>query len=168
MQRVMALCCLPTVVASVEVDGELYRDGSFTVNPPPAPLVASQDAQDLLVVQINPLARVETPRSMADIGNGSNEAAFNISFVREANALLHTRAAPNEEGGEAVRLHLISALDTLQELSISSKSNAEPAFLQWPHDRGVRAAEAWLAQHLEHVGVRATMDPGPVFHPRAA
>ena len=63
VQRLMASCCLPTVFASVEVDGELYWDGSFTANPL-APLVASNHGQDLLVVQINPLARSETPRSM--------------------------------------------------------------------------------------------------------
>lgn len=171
-QKLMASSCLPTVFASVEVDGELYWDGSFTANPPLSPLVESNNAQDLLVVQINPLARSETPRSMADISNRSNEVAFNVSFVREVNALLHNRAVPNEEGGEAVtfapvRLHLISALDMLRELSISSKFNAEPAFLRLLHDRGAAAADAWLAQHLDEIGLRTTMDPAPVFRPGA-
>lgn len=173
VQRLMASCCLPTVFASVEVDGELYWDGSYTANPPLAPLVASNHAQDLLVVQINPLARSETPRTMADISNRANEVAFNISFVREMNTLLHHQAVQDEEEGESVtyapvRLHLISALEMLRELSLSSKFNAEPVFLQMLHDRGVAAADAWLAAHFDDIGRRATLDPAPVFRARAA
>ncbi|MCC2955687.1 patatin-like phospholipase family protein [Massilia sp. IC2-477] len=173
VQKVMASACLPTVFASVEVDGELYWDGSYTANPPLAPLVESNNAQDLLVVQINPPARTETPRSMADISNRANEVAFNISFVREVNTLLHNHAIQNEEDGEAVtfapvRLHLISAVDMLRDLSVSSKFNAEPVFLQMLHDRGVAAADAWLAAHLDEIGQRTTMDPTPVFRAMAA
>jgi NTE family protein len=173
VQRVMASCCLPTVFASVEVDGELYWDGSYTANPPLSPLVASNQAQDLLVVQINPLARSETPRTMADISNRANEVAFNISFVREVNTLMHNRAVQDEENGEAVtfapvRLHLISALDMFRDLSISSKFNAEPLFLRMLHDRGVAAADAWLAEHYDEIGQRTTLDPTPVFRAMAA
>lgn len=173
VQRVLASACLPTVFASVEVDGALYWDGGFTANPPLAPLAGANAAQDLLVVQINPLARVEVPRSVADISNRANELAFNISFVREVNALLHNHAVPDEEGGESimyapVRLHLISALDMLKEFSISSKFIAEPGFLQMLHDRGAAAAEDWLAAHAGDIGRRTTMDAAPVFRPRAA
>ena len=170
VQRVTASACLPTVFASVEVEGALYWDGGFTANPPLAPLVEANLGQDLLVVQINPIARTEVPRSTADISNRANEIAFNISFVREMNALLHHRAVPDEEGGESVtfapvRLHMISGLEGLKELSVSSKFNAEPAFLEMLHGRGVAAAEAWLAANLEHVGLRATLDPDSVFRP---
>ena len=170
VQRLMASACLPTVFAAVEVTGELYWDGSYTANPPLAPLVEAKLAQDLLVVQINPIARSEAPRSMADISNRANELAFNISFMLEINALLHHYAVPDEERGEAVsvapiRLHLVSALDTLQDLSISSKFNAEPGFLQMLHARGVAAAEDWLAAHFDDVGVRTTMSPAAVFPP---
>jgi NTE family protein len=173
VQRVMASACLPTVFASVEVEGELYWDGSFTANPPLAPLVAANAAQDLLVVQINPISRTETPRSVADISNRANELAFNISFVREMNALLHNHAVPDEEGGEGivyapVRMHLISAHESFKELSISSKFNAELGFLQMLHDQGVAAAERWLADHGADVGRRSTMNTEPVFRLRAA
>lgn len=168
VQRLMASACLPTVFASVEVEGEAYWDGSFAANPPLAPLVEAGGAEDLLVVQINPIARSELPRSMADISNRANEVAFNTSFVREVNAMLHTHAVPSEEGGAAityapVRLHLVTANDALADFSISSKFNAEPGFLQMLHARGVAAADAWLDRHLDDVGVRATLDPAAVF-----
>ena len=168
VQRLMASACLPTVFASVEVEGEAYWDGSFAANPPLAPLVEAGGAEDLLVVQINPIARSELPRSMADISNRANEVAFNTSFVREVNAMLHTHAVPSEEGGAAityapVRLHLVTANDALADFSISSKFNAEPGSLQMLHARGVAAADAWLERHLDDVGVRATLDPAAVF-----
>lgn len=170
VQRLLASACLPTVFAAVEVEGELYWDGSYVANPPLAPLVEAGVGQDILVVQINPVARREVPHSMADISNRANEVAFNISFMREVNALLHMRAVPDEERGDSaifapVRLHLVSAVRGLKELSISSKFNAEPGFLQMLHGRGVADAEAWLAAHFEDIGVRATLDPALVFHP---
>ncbi|MFC0252109.1 patatin-like phospholipase family protein [Massilia consociata] len=169
VQRVLAAACLPTVFASVVVDGESYWDGSFVANPPLAPLVESGGAQDVLVVQINPIGRAELPRTLADISNRSNEIAFNISFVREINALLHTHAVPDEEQGASTtftsaRLHLITANDMLSELSISSKFNAEPGYLQMLHDRGVEAAERWLERHFKDIGERSTLDPGPIFY----
>ena len=168
VQRVVASACLPTVFAAVHVDGTAYWDGSYAANPPLAPLVREGEAHDLLIVQINPIARSEAPRSTADISNRANEIAFNTSFVREVNALLHTHTVPSEEGGAAisyapVRLHLVSANDFLSELSISSKFNAEPGFLQMLHDRGVAAAEDWIARNLDQVGVRGTLDPAAVF-----
>lgn len=170
VQRLLASACLPTVFASVQIDGEYYWDGSFTANPPLAPLVDAAAAGDLLVVQINPIVRREVPRTMADISNRANELAFNISFVREINALLHMHVLPDEESGEAlrlapVRMHMISALDGLKELSVSSKFNAEPAFLEMLHARGVACADAWLDAHAEDIGRRATIDPGMVFQP---
>jgi NTE family protein len=168
VQRVMASACLPTVFASVAVEGELYWDGSYTANPPLAPLVEEGGATDLLVVQINPLVRTETPRSMADISNRANEIAFNISFVREVNALLHTQGIPDEEGGSsmrfsATRLHMISALNMLSEFSISSKFNSELGFLEMLRDQGVAAADKWLEEHFDDLGVRTTLDTKMVF-----
>ncbi|MGX9219532.1 patatin-like phospholipase family protein [Massilia varians] len=168
-QRLMASACLPTVFAAAEVDGELYWDGSYVANPPLAPLVEA-GAEDLLVVQINPVARMEAPHNMADISNRANEIAFNISFLREVNALLHSGVVPDEEAGDStvvapVRLHLISAAHALKELSISSKFNAEPRFLQMLHDRGAAAADAWLDKHFDDIGRRTTLDPALVFRP---
>jgi len=168
VQRVVASACLPTVFAAVQVDGAAYWDGSFAANPPLAPLVQAADAGDLLIVQINPIARSELPRTTADISNRANEIAFNTSFVREVNALLHSRTVPNEEGGAAithapVRLHLVTANDFLADVSISSKFNAEMGFLQMLRDRGMAAAEDWIVRNLDQVGVRGTLDPADVF-----
>lgn len=144
VQRVLASACLPTVFAAVEVDGETYWDGSYVANPPLTPFLL-RDAGDVIVVQNNPAARSELPRTMADIGNRSDEIAFNVSFMRELTACRHARS----------RFHLISGADMLSECSISSKLNGEPAFLQHLHARGVETAERWLREHAHKVGAPA-------------
>ena len=168
-QKVIASACLPTVFAGVEIDGETYWDGSYVANPPLAPLL-KRPARDLIVVQNNPIARSNLPRSLADISNRSNEIAFNISFVREMSALKHLSALPDEERGAGMthvptRLHLISGTDILTEYAMSSKFNSELAFLTHLHDCGVKAADAWLREHGPAVGTRSTFDEMPVFYP---
>lgn len=171
VQRVMASCCLPTVFAAVEVGGETYWDGSYVANPPLVPLLRHASARsvvDVVIVQVNPVARQEIPRTMADIGNRSDEIAFNISFMREVGSILNMRAVPDEERGSTVQqapalLHLISGQPYLADLSISSKMNAQPLFLQRLHDMGAAAAQQWLDEHRHDIGVRDSFDPLPVF-----
>lgn len=162
VQSLLASACLPTVFAAVEVDGESYWDGSYVANPPLAPLLDSA-ADDVIVVQNNPVSRSTMPRSLADISNRANEIAFNISFVRELASLKHVLAAPDEEQGTSVhasrsRLHLISGNDTLSDYRVSSKFNAELDFITHLHGRGVEAADEWLRTHAGQLGVRSTLD----------
>ena len=64
---------------------------------------------------------------------------------------------------DPVRLHLLTGNDRLSEYKISAKFNAEPGFLQLLHDLGVSTAETWLREHAQHLGVRSTLDPTPVY-----
>jgi NTE family protein len=167
VQKVLASACLPTVFAGVEIDGELYWDGSYVANPPLAPLL-ERHGGDVIVVQNNPIARADLPRSVADISNRANEIAFNISFVREISTLVHAHGVPAEEHGERMtfgplRLHLISGLEHLSPLGISSKFNAELALLERLHGLGREAAERWLHRDGDQLGRRSTLDPRQVF-----
>lgn len=146
VQKILASACLPTVFAAVEVDGESYWDGSYVANPPLAPLL-QRDNADMIIVRNNPVARTQVPRSIADIGNRSDEIAFNTSFQRERNAL--PQGLP--------RRHLISGVERLSEYRISSKLNAEPLFLEHLHQQGRADAEAWLVQHGDAVGHTSTL-----------
>ncbi|WP_338760996.1 patatin-like phospholipase family protein [Massilia sp. METH4] len=169
VQRVVASACLPTVFAGVEIDGELYWDGSYVANPPLFPLL-ERPARDIIVVQNNPIARNDLPRSQADIANRSNEIAFNIAFIREISSLYYTQQLSEEERAARVavnptRLHLISGLDSLVDVGISSKFNSEAGFLEKLHDDGAAAAETWLREHGDALGHRSTIDPARVFAP---
>jgi len=169
-QRLVASSCLPTVFAAVEVEGEMYWDGSYVANPPLAPLIRHSKASDLVIIQNNPIARTDMPRNIADISNRANEIAFNISFVREVSALQYLSGVPEENRGagampNTVRLHLISGNHYLTDHGISAKFNAEMPFLQMLHDRGVETADRWLREQGANLGVKSTLDPMPVFFP---
>jgi NTE family protein len=167
VQKVVASACLPTVFAGVEIHGELYWDGSYVANPPLFPLL-ERPARDVIVVQINPIARNDLPRSQADISNRSNEIAFNIAFMREISSLYYTQQLSEEERAARVavnptRLHLISGLDVLASSGLSSKFNSELPFLEKLHGDGVAAAEQWLREHGDSLGRRSTLDPARIF-----
>ena len=55
-------------------------------------------------------------------------------------------------------MHRIDADEAFKDLSASSKVNAEWAFLEYLRDLGRTAAEDWLADHFDAVGVRPTLD----------
>jgi NTE family protein len=172
VQRLVASACLPTVFAAVEVDGEMYWDGSYVANPPLEPLVKHARASDLLIIQNNPIARSDMPRNIADIANRSNEIAFNISFVREVSALQYLHGVPDEARGAGAAvstkfLHLISGNQFLQDHAVSAKMNSEMPFLQMLHDHGVQMADRWLREQGANIGVRSTLDPLPVFFPES-
>ena len=46
---------------------------------------------------------------------------------------------------------------------MSSKMNAEWPFLCHLRDQGRRTAEAWLAEHVEDLGKRSTLDVEQVY-----
>jgi len=170
VQRLVASSCLPTVFAAVEVEGEMYWDGSYVANPPLDPLMRHSTASDLIIIQNNPIARSDMPTNIADIANRSNEIAFNISFVRAVSALRYLNGLPDEIRGAGAapnskHLHLISGNEFLQDHGISAKLNAEMPFLQMLHDQGVETADRWLKEQGAHLGIKSTLNLMPVFFP---
>jgi predicted acylesterase/phospholipase RssA len=59
--------------------------------------------------------------------------------------------------------HLIQSQEEMRKLSVSSKLNAEWAFIEHLHDIGWRAAQQWLEAHFDDLGVRSSWDSGFVF-----
>jgi len=158
----LASACLPTMFRAVEIDGEAYWDGGYAGNPTITPLVRESDAQDTLLVQINPIERSEIPRSAAEILNRVNEISFNSPLAKELRmiALLRQVADPGHGEGERwaqMRTHRIKS-DMLAEFGASSKLNAEWAFVGKLRDEGRRAASEFLAVHGKDVGKRSTAD----------
>ena len=62
--HLMASACLPTVFQAVEIDGVPYWDGGYMGNPALFPLFDETMTDDILLVQINPLERRHTPRTV--------------------------------------------------------------------------------------------------------
>ena len=160
---VMASACLPRVFRAVEIDGEPFWDGGYGGNPALFPFFYANDVADALLVQINPIERMETPKTARQINERMDEITFNQSLLSELRAIEFVRRL-RQEGAlpadryKAVRMHRIDPDVLATELTASSKLNAEWSFLDYLHDLGRAAALDWLEDNEQHVGVRPTLD----------
>ncbi len=84
---VMASACLPLMFQAVEIDGVPYWDGGYSGNPALWPFFYETDTEDLLLIQINPIERPDTPKTARDILNRMNEITFNSSLIKELRAI---------------------------------------------------------------------------------
>ncbi len=160
---VMASACLPQLYPAVEIDGEAYWDGGFSANPALMPLVTSTTSPDIVIVQINPIVRHDTPRSAREIINRMNEISFNTSLIKELRAIALMQqmvAAKGVDLGAAgqTHVHLIHTDAEVQDLAASSKLNAEWSYLRMLFARGRGWADAWLDAHFDSIGQGSTFD----------
>jgi NTE family protein len=121
-------------------------------------------ARDVLLVQINPVAREEQPRAAREIHDRINEVSFNAVLLKELRmlALLSEVVRETALEGEAdrwahMRIHRIAG-EALTDLGASSKLNAEWAFLTLLRDAGRAAADGFLATHGDDLGRRSSFD----------
>lgn len=168
---VLASACLPQMYKAVEIDGEAYWDGGFSANPALYPLVVNEASPDILIVQINPVVRHALPTSARDIINRMNEINFNTSLIKELRtiALAQRIVSRSEGGGEnefskgKLFLHMIHVDEEVQNLSASSKLNAEWDYLTLLFDLGRRWTDIWLRDNLDKVGRESTFDVEDLF-----
>ena len=158
----LASACLPTMFQAVEIDGEAYWDGGFAGNPTITPLVRESDAQDTILVQINPRERPGVPRTATEILNRLNEVSFNATLMKELRMIALLReVAPGGTSECArwanMRTHRIMT-DMMLDLGYSSKLNAEREFLHMLRAEGRRAASAFLEEHGDDLGRRSSAD----------
>ena len=168
LDSVMASACLPLLYKAVEIDGEAYWDGGYMGNPALFPLVDECDAGDLVLIQINPFYRPDVPRSARDIQNRLNEITFNASLLKELRSLaflweiIHYENLERERFRD-VHVHAIYDEKTMLSLGVSSKLNAEWAFLTHLRDCGRTTAKEWLSRHIDDLGARNTLDLSWIF-----
>ena len=165
---IMASACLPFMFQAVEIDGVPYWDGGYMGNPALFPFYNAVKTDDILLVQINPIIRRETPKTARDIQNRMNEITFNASLLAQLRAaefvtrlLKHGKLNRKDDGVEGyrdLRIHRIDGAEKLVELDASTKMNAEWEFLLYLHDIGREAADNFLEKHFDSIGVRSTLD----------
>ncbi len=158
----LASACLPTMFRAVEIDGEAYWDGGYAGNPTITPLIRESDAQDTILVQINPRERSDMPRSASEILNRLNEISFNSPLMKELRMMALLRQVADPGTGEGarwarMRTHRVMT-DVLAQYGASSKLNAEWDFVSMLRDEGRHAASAFLAEHADDIGQRSTTD----------
>jgi NTE family protein len=166
---VLASACLPLLFQAVEIDSEAYWDGGYAGNPALLPLIAETDADDLLLVQINPSRRDTLPTSAEDILDRASEVTFNASLLKELRTIGLIKELLADAGRpdcayhrplfrriDDMRLHRLDAGAELALLGASSKTQTNRAFLEQLHALGRQAADDWLAEHGRHLGKRST------------
>lgn len=150
---IMASAALPHVFRAVEIDGEPYWDGGFTGNPAILPLISSNN-DDVLLVQIAPLRRDDTPTSARDILNRVNEIAFSSSLAAELRALEYVGRGRHAPG---VNVHRI-LLDGFDKRLNGSRLKTDYDFFALLHRAGRRAARRFMDRHFADIGRRSTLD----------
>ena len=165
---VMASACLPYLYKAVVIDGVPYWDGGFMGNPALFPFHTHSDADDTLIVQINPVERKGVPRTSQEIQNRMNEITFNASLLKELRSIdfvsrLIEQGRLDPDTYRHPRIHIIHNQEALMPLGASSKLNAEWEFLTHLRDLGRETARAWLARHYRHIGSKSTVDIRAMF-----
>jgi NTE family protein len=158
----LASACLPTMFQAIEIEGEYYWDGGYAGNPTITPLIRESDAQDTILVQINPRERTDIPRTANDVLNRLNEISFNSPLMKELRMIALLRQVVDPGHGEGarwarMRTHRIWT-DTLAAFGASSKLNAEWQFVEMLKEEGRHSANQFLAAHAEDLGTRSTTD----------
>jgi NTE family protein len=164
---VMASACLPLLFRAVEIDGVPYWDGGYLGNPVIFPFFRTTTAEDVLVVQINPLVRQATPTSSSEIVNRINEITFNSSLIGEYRAIEFVarlidqgRLPRGTAGGQyrRINVHRI-VLDRFgTHFDAFSKLSTDYDFFEMLHLSGKRAARRFLDEHFDDIGVKSTVD----------
>jgi NTE family protein len=164
--HLLASACLPELFQAVEIDGEPYWDGGYLANPALWPLYYDETPSDILLVNLNPFERKETPKTPAQILDRLNEISFNAPLVAELRAIAFVEKLLDEgmltakarKAYRRILVHAIGADHWLRDLSLESKFDPDWDFLTKLRDRGRRAADAWLQAGFADVGVRSSAD----------
>lgn len=161
--HLMASACLPKVFQAVEIGGVPYWDGGYMGNPALFPLFYETRTDDILLVQINPIERRQTPRTAREIRNRLSEITSNSNLLRELRAVAFVKRLIDEgelspDEYKDVHLHRIDGSGVLDDYEASSRLNSEWDFFVQLRDAGRRTARSWLAAHYGAIGIRGTLD----------
>ncbi len=151
-ETVLASAAIPTLFEAVEIDDHWYWDGLFSQNPPirdflTMPDDAAEKPDEIWIVQINPRHREEVPKSVEDVVDRRNELAGNLSlyqevyFIQKINDLIESGSLP-----EQYKPIDVEFIDLGGDLSVPSKVDRDPEFVDRLMQRGTRRAERFLGE----------------------
>jgi len=163
LEAVLASACLPFMFQTVEVEDEYFWDGGYMGNPANFPLIYNCESPDVVVVQINPMVRMELPTTARDILNRINEITFNSSLIRGMRAIAFVTKLIDDgdiksDNLRRMNIHMIEAEDVMRELSVSSTRNPDWAFLKGLRETGRHSADGWINANFAAIGRKSTVD----------
>lgn len=159
----LASACLPSLFQAIDVKGDDYWDGGYMGNPVLSPLLKYAD--DLVIVEVNPINRKETPHRAADIIDRLNEITFNSALVSEIAQinLLNRLIGSGELKSKTyrpIRFHVVNSEEKMTAYPEYTKSDTSWRFLTELKALGREAASKWLSdsQQFGKVGERTSFD----------
>jgi NTE family protein len=165
----LASGCLPWLFRAVEIDGEHYWDGGYMGNPAMFPLLYGCKANDLVLIEINPIRIDEVPTTARAIMDRINDISFNATMMREMRTiafvtrLLDQHRLLGKTRYRRINFHMIEAEREMARFGVTSKFNADWEFLTRLFDLGRATAEDWLERHYDALGVDSTIDLERLF-----
>lgn len=168
IDAVMASSCLPFLFKAVTIDGEDYWDGGYMGNPPMFPLIENTCANDILLVQINPINIAKTPTDASNIRDRVNELGFNSSLMHEMQKIelidkLVDKGITFDGKFRKILLHTINPELDLANYNVSSKLNATWGFISKLRSLGRKYADEWLGKNFDKIGVETTCNIRETF-----
>ena len=163
----MASACLPAVFRAVEIAGVHYWDGGYLGNPVLYPFFRATQAEDVLIVQINPLVRKKIPTSTREIMNRVSEITFNAPLMAElraiefVNRLIDMGRLPRGTGKNEYRrinVHRIVLEGLGERFASATKLRNDFESFQLLRKLGQRAARRFLDAHYADIGVQSSID----------
>jgi NTE family protein len=147
---ILASAAIPNIFPAVHTGGGTYWDGLFSQNPPVHELLdATPD--ELWVIQINPTARAEEPKTVLDIADRRNELAGNLSLYQELHGIevIDRLLADGVLVGSPYRHITVRVLEFARPASSrllgpTSKLNRDARFLRALMAQGEQQAEEFL------------------------
>jgi NTE family protein len=147
---ILASAAIPNIFPAVHTDGGTFWDGLFSQNPPVRELLDA-GPDELWVIQINPTARADEPKTVLDITDRRNELAGNLSLYQELHGievidrLLADGMLVNSPYRQVtVRVLEFARPAVSRMLGPTSKLNRDARFLRALMEQGERQAEEFL------------------------
>ncbi|MCX8080232.1 MAG: patatin-like phospholipase family protein [Bacteroidia bacterium] len=164
LKSILASACLPYMYHAVEINGEYFWDGGFMGNPPLWPLIEhTENTDDILLIQINPIRIHKVPQTVEEIKDRINEISFNSSLIHELKYIklkqevLKKNNIKNHAFHE-IRIHNIKSENYLNDLNLSSKLNTSWDFLMHLKEQGYKACQDWLDKNFDRLGKEWTLE----------
>lgn len=162
----LASACLPYLFKAVNINGTDYWDGGFTGNPAIYPLFYKTKTRDVMIVHINPLRRIKTPKNAEDIMSRMNEISFNDSLLKELRAIAFVKKLLDQDMLKKqyqdqftnVLVHSLRSDQLMRKLNVASKLNANWPFIESLFEEGRKTMKSWLKVHFKDIGKKDTID----------
>jgi NTE family protein len=167
-EHVLASACLPTLFQAVRIGDNYYWDGGYMGNPPIFPVIYNTSCNDILIIQINPIAIERVPKSPQDIADRMNTLSFNSSLLRELRAInfvsrLVDEGVLDRSRFKRLNIHIVEAEEFMRGLNVHSKFDAKPQFISKLHALGRSKMTEWMQLHRDKIGRASSVDVKATF-----